>query len=115
MSGEPLYGVGQWCDFALLGSGMVPHLPPVNTANMWLSLVLQWFSTDAATLHVGAHSAAITPTAAGCLAASFTLAYTWLPPRFSKAFPTSDKHASRCCGQTRWRNSYAFWKNAGGG
>lgn len=74
MSGEPLYGVGQWCDFALLGSGMVPHLPPVDTANMWLSLVLQWFRTDAATLHIGAHSAAITPTAAGCLAASFTLA-----------------------------------------
>ena len=74
MSGEPLYGVGQWCDFALLGNGMVPHLPPVDTTNMWLSLVLQWFRTDAATLHVGAHSAAITPTAAGCLAASFTLA-----------------------------------------
>ena len=37
---------------------------------------------------------------------------TWLPHRSSKAFPTSDKHASRCCGQTRWRNWREYFLTA---
>lgn len=69
------FHAGVTCDLALVGNKYVPHLPPVVTSRLWLSLSLLWLDENGVQpeLGIGVTRATLQTNGAGCYSVAYTL------------------------------------------
>lgn len=74
-NGELVYETDQVANLAMLGNGIVPHLPPVSTGAMWLEVVLQWLDSNGTHPELGTVGTRIEllTNGQGCYDMAFTL------------------------------------------